>query len=161
MSTRFLISLVLCAATIYVLPEGRIVKRQVTHTFKNKQYYVETLVKANFHNAFMFCQRLGMQLLTIDSNDEYDYIFNTIKSEFNFGRDSKLWTSGTDLGHEGKFHWLSTGFSMKINKWLSGQPDNDHGRGEHCVEFWNNKGSIGLNDDRCHITNYFICEKRT
>ncbi|XP_017780312.1 PREDICTED: C-type lectin 37Da-like [Nicrophorus vespilloides] len=148
----------LFSTTVFSEHEGRIRKRQATHEFKNKNYYLETLIRANFHNSFMFCQRLGMQLLTINSNEEYDYIYKIITSELTFGWDSKLWTSGTDLGREGKFNWLSTGQPIKINKWLRGQPDNDHGSGEHCVEFWNNRGSIGLNDDKCHIENNFICE---
>ncbi|XP_017783958.1 PREDICTED: C-type lectin 37Db-like [Nicrophorus vespilloides] len=158
MSKRVLLLLFICFAAISALPNNKKVKRQATHEFGNKDYYLESLIKANFHNAFMFCQRLGMQLLTINSNEEYDYLYKLITTELSFGPDSKLWTSGTDIAREGKFHWLSTGYPVKINKWLPGEPDNDNG--EHCMEFWNNNGNIGLNDDKCHSENYFICEKK-
>ncbi|XP_017783956.1 PREDICTED: C-type lectin 37Da-like [Nicrophorus vespilloides] len=132
-------------------------KRQVTNQFRNKNYYVESLIKANFYNAFLFCQRLGMRLLTIDNNEEYDYILNILRTQIQFKPGSKLWTSGTDLAQEGTFHWMSTGFPVLINKWLPKQPDNGSGN-ENCICFWNNRGTIGFNDEQCTDVANFICE---
>lgn len=72
--------------------------------------------------------------------------------------------SGTDLGKEGEFVWLSNGQPFTFTDWLPGQPNNNRDKKngqapENCVEVTNyyNYG-FKWNDQHCHRKQYFICE---
>ncbi|XP_071790238.1 alpha-N-acetylgalactosamine-specific lectin-like [Asterias amurensis] len=74
----------------------------------------------------------------------------------------RVWIGLNDQVTEGAFRWISDGtqsFSgarVPPDVWLPGQPD-DGGEGEHCVDFWNDSGEIGWNDENCARENAFIC----
>ncbi|XP_017783957.1 PREDICTED: C-type lectin 37Da-like [Nicrophorus vespilloides] len=157
--SRICVLFVLFAVCATAFSQPGIRNKRQSNDFRNKSYYVESLIKTNFFNAFMFCQRMNMRLLSIATNEEYDHILNILRTQIQFGPDSRLWTSGNDLAQEGKFDWLSSGHPVLINKWLHKQPDNRDGV-ENCVDFWNENGVIGLNDDHCGVLAYFICEKQ-
>lgn len=65
-----------------------------------------------------------------------------------------VWLSGSDLGHEGKFVWLSNGAPLTYENFMPNQPDN-YGSKEHCLEI-RDKGL--WNDLPCDFRQYFVCE---
>ncbi|XP_033628290.1 alpha-N-acetylgalactosamine-specific lectin-like [Asterias rubens] len=73
----------------------------------------------------------------------------------------RVWIGLNDQVAEGAYRWISEGTqSIRWGQrppdvWLPGQPDG--GEGEHCVDFWNNSGKIGWNDENCARENAFIC----
>lgn len=65
-----------------------------------------------------------------------------------------MWTSGNDLGQEGRFVWASTGQPLTYKNFLPNQPDNASGK-EHCLEL--RHGGL-WNDSVCDIKQFFICQ---
>lgn len=65
-----------------------------------------------------------------------------------------FWTSGNDLGEEGKYVWASSGQKITFKNFLPGQPDNANAK-EHCLELRNG----GLwNDMVCDVKQFFVCQ---
>jgi len=57
-----------------------------------------------------------------------------------------------NLGH---WKWITSGISIPAsNQWYPGQPDNSNGV-ERCLEL-----IPKLNDARCGVRTYFICERQ-
>lgn len=70
-------------------------------------------------------------------------------------KNEHFWLSATDLGHEGRFAWYSTGELVEYSNFRASQPDNWNKK-EHCIEF----SYFGLwNDVSCDLLNYYVCEK--
>ncbi|XP_045479170.1 perlucin-like [Harmonia axyridis] len=119
-------------------------------------YYFGTYFKANFFKAMQFCRDHGMNLLSIESDDENTRISDHL-SKHAKGIDH-FWTSGSDLGEEGKFVWLSTGKYLNYTNWSPPQPDNS-GKIENCLELWKIDRYI-WNDIPCTNQYNFICEMK-
>lgn len=65
-----------------------------------------------------------------------------------------VWLSASDIRHEGKWIWMTTGAPLLYNNFADGQPDNYGGK-ENCLELWpNNKWNDGI----CDLKAYFACE---
>lgn len=62
--------------------------------------------------------------------------------------------SGTDLGHEGSFVWLTTGLPLIYKNFLKHQPDNARGN-EHCLEL---HGNGQWNDAPCTYNYFSVCQ---
>ncbi|KAL3285470.1 hypothetical protein HHI36_000002 [Cryptolaemus montrouzieri] len=122
----------------------------------NQYYYFGTYFKTNYFKAMQFCHDHGMQLLSIMTREENDLILTYL---YNFSKNLvDLWTSGSDLGEEGTFVWLSTGKGLNFTYWGNGQPDNA-GNDENCLEIWKFDGkTYAWNDRSCMFDAHFICE---
>ncbi|XP_059476989.1 C-type lectin domain family 4 member M-like isoform X2 [Neocloeon triangulifer] len=114
------------------------------------QYYFST-VETDWYKAKAFCDRFGMQLASIETEEERKTLFEAAPIKNNY-----YWLSGSDIGHiPGHFYW-STGHRVDDTWWSSGQP-NDFGEGkETCLELHTNGGR--LIDYKCSDDDYFICE---
>ncbi|MCW9681991.1 lectin-like protein, partial [Dolichospermum planctonicum UHCC 0167] len=83
-------------------------------------------------------QSLGGNLVTIDSQEEQDWLVST------FGDTEQLWIGYTDEETEGQFKWAS-GETSTYTNWFSGQPDNGGPDGENYVVM--NFGAAGQWND--------------
>jgi hypothetical protein len=76
-----------------------------------------------------------------------------------------FWTSGTDLGNEGNFFFLSNGKSVDQLTWAHGEPNNakksDSNETENCMSFTMNENLkfFRLFDRFCSMKFYFICQE--
>lgn len=125
-----------------------------------RRYYLGTFFKANWYKAAKFCRYHGMQLASIESQQENDQLEKHIK-DFGYGNEH-FWTAGTDQGEEGNFFWMSTGRPVTFTNWNAGEPNNfryENGEEEHCLELWNRDGKgLKWNDSPCSFETYFVCE---
>ncbi|CAB3375167.1 Hypothetical predicted protein [Cloeon dipterum] len=125
-----------------------------------KRYYLGIFFKANWYKANRYCRYHGMQLASIDTEEENKFLQETIASQ-GFGLEH-FWTSGTDQGEEGHFFWMSTGRPLTFTNWNAGEPNNfryENGEEEHCLELWNRDGKgLKWNDTPCSFETYFVCE---
>ncbi|CAB3364296.1 Hypothetical predicted protein [Cloeon dipterum] len=119
-------------------------------TLSSGQYYFST-VETDWYKAKAFCDRFGMQLASIETEEERKTLFASAPIKNNY-----YWLSGSDIGHiPGHFYW-STGHRVDDTWWSSGQP-NDFGESkETCIELHTNGGR--LIDYKCNDDDYFICE---
>ncbi|KAL3271946.1 hypothetical protein HHI36_022416 [Cryptolaemus montrouzieri] len=122
----------------------------------DQYYYFGIYFKTNYYKANEFCRAHGMNLLSIETEAENSLILKYWKQ--NLKKVDHIYTSGSDLGEEGNFIWLSTGKPLNFTYWSPPQPDNA-GKNEHCVEIWKlAENNYFWNDIPCTASYYFICE---
>jgi Ca2+-binding RTX toxin-like protein len=93
---------------------------------------------ATWEEAQAEAQSLGGNLVTINSQEEQDWLVST------FGDTEELWIGYTDEVTEGQFQWASNETSTYTN-WFSNQPDNGGPQGEDYVVM--NFGAAGKWND--------------
>lgn len=100
-------------------------------------------------------QTPGGHLVTITSQAEYDFVYNSVMpGTWDAYSTQPRWIGLNDKAVEGTFAWV-TGEPVLATAWNSGEP-NDSGGNEDCVEM---KWSGGAwNDLDCTKTRPFICE---
>ncbi|XP_017768252.1 PREDICTED: C-type lectin 37Da-like [Nicrophorus vespilloides] len=123
---------------------------------KDKLYYFETYYKASWFKALMACGKMGMELLSIDSDAEFDKIHALVKDKVEYKEGLMIWTSAA-MKEIGQFNWIYTGNPVEVSKWLSDQPNN-FGKNEFCMHIWLYNKQFVLNDIRCDTEAHFICE---
>ncbi|XP_017768250.1 PREDICTED: lectin subunit alpha-like [Nicrophorus vespilloides] len=135
------------------------VKRSpLQYEFKDKLYYFETFYKASWFKAFMACSKNGMELWSIDSDEEFDKVHKYVKEKMEYKKDLMIWTAGA-MKDKGQFYWMNTGNPVRSSRWWPTSPSNYDGR-QFCLHIWLTEGKFLLNDFRCDMESYFICESR-
>ncbi len=81
-------------------------------------YYM--LESSNWTSAQAAARQLGGDLVTINNDEECDWIFETFS--FFEGRARALWCGLTDATEEGAFRWVS-GESTDFENWAVGEPN--------------------------------------
>ncbi|RWS18680.1 perlucin-like protein [Leptotrombidium deliense] len=111
----------------------------------NKCYSRDSLW-GTFEERLHHCRVLGATILTIESSEENQFIYDTF-----FG--TELWLGAKRL-QDHSFIWIETGEYLKYTQWHQGEPNNNNGN-ENCVEFY--QGS--WNDKNCDSMNRGVCQK--
>ncbi|KAH8346340.1 hypothetical protein KR084_005447, partial [Drosophila pseudotakahashii] len=121
-------------------------------------YLIETKTLMNWFDASEFCHRMGAQLVSFETIQEWDLINQYLLKNRIY---NVYWTSGSDLAHQGKHDWFAIGEPLILDIWCPGEPNNNNGN-EHCDEL----GYLGsaynynvLNDRPCEVPRRFICER--
>uniref|UniRef100_A0A6P4F324 Perlucin-like n=1 Tax=Drosophila rhopaloa TaxID=1041015 RepID=A0A6P4F324_DRORH len=122
------------------------------------RYYIGTET-VNWYAGYENCRKLGSELVTLETNEEFDAVAQYLKSN---GYSSHYWTSGNDLANTGKHYWFTNAQPLILDRWGLNEPDNAGGI-EHCI---NLEYSLGqhyvLNDRPCsnHINAMlsYICK---
>lgn len=130
--------------------------KDFTANLGGKIYYFAILEKANFFEAIQFCKKHGMELASLETEEENEIILDYMKTKLD--KMDRFWISGNDLAKEKHFTWLSTGEPFTFTYWGISQPDDDVGD-EDCVEI-RNFGKLVWNDESCLLSQNFICESR-
>lgn len=116
----------------------------------------------NWFSAFEICRRMGMQLLSVHNEREN----NEAQSLMRKHQIQSAWLAATDLGHEGRWNWVTSGAIVTYTNWAtvnSGrraqQPDNWR-KNEHCLQIelkWTAHPKR-WNDCECVAKLKFFCE---
>ncbi|XP_017771193.1 PREDICTED: macrophage mannose receptor 1-like [Nicrophorus vespilloides] len=139
--------LALCGSSVSICLKSSTIQ----YAYKDKWYYFETFYKATWFKAFMACNRMDMELLSIDSNEEFDKIHEFVKNKTEYKNNQDLWTSGT-MKDAGQFNWMYTGNPVSVSRWHTGQPNNYGGK-QFCLHMWLDKNQFRLNDMECFKEN--------
>ncbi|KAJ8975401.1 hypothetical protein NQ317_001941 [Molorchus minor] len=120
--------------------------------YGRKIYYIESILQANYFQAFQYCRYHGMQLLTISSQAETDFLKGQIEK---LGKHT-FWTSGSKLSDGTNWSWMSTGNHITYTNWHPGEPTMVN---EDCIEIHiYDNGYLQWNDFVCSERINFICE---
>ncbi|EDW75427.2 uncharacterized protein Dwil_GK23821 [Drosophila willistoni] len=122
----------------------------------NGYYFIAQENYVNWFKAYENCRRMGSELITIDTIEEWHAI-NKYLNDMNIMK--QYWTSGNDIAETGKHVWFSNGEPINLDIWFPGQPDN-YNNGEHCDQlgFGNEETVPALNDIACNMPFAYICE---
>ncbi|XP_035901733.1 pulmonary surfactant-associated protein D-like [Anopheles stephensi] len=119
-------------------------------------HYTAYKTKVSFFEAWQQCIVKGGSLVSIETAYQNSMVLKTIK---NAGADGGCWLSGTDIGLEGSWVWLSNNKPIgNVNGYVNfnvGEPNNAASGGEHCLTM-NFDGS--WNDEVCGRLLYYVCE---
>ncbi|XP_072389591.1 LOW QUALITY PROTEIN: uncharacterized protein, partial [Diabrotica undecimpunctata] len=78
----------------------------------------------NWYAATLHCKSFNMDLVSIESKEENDFLFQSMKSVLGKSeRWTRLWTSGTSLPYN-KWVWMATGNPVVYTNWYPGEPNN-------------------------------------
>ncbi|XP_063963415.1 uncharacterized protein LOC129273234 [Lytechinus pictus] len=110
----------------------------------------------SWSDARDYCQSQGADLVTIESDREFDFLVDYYRHRYS---SRKFWIGLTYRSSDGLWRYETEHYTEPESSsyWLSGQPDSG-GSGEDCVELYT---SQSLNDRACSTTNYYICEDDT
>lgn len=91
--------------------------------------------------------------------------FLTYPSDFEFKTSKEFWTSGTDLGDEGKFFFITNGRTVDHLSWSNEEPNNgkksDTNETENCMSYTrtDNLKFYRLFDRFCSLESHFVCQE--
>ncbi|XP_074025540.1 C-type lectin mosGCTL-1-like [Leptinotarsa decemlineata] len=126
--------------------------------FGDHLYYFGAIYEGNYFRAMQFCNYHGMQLVSIESKEENDFLWKYLQT-FLGRRGYWFWASGTVLADD-HWVWMSTGRPILFTNWIKNQPDN-FGNNEKCLEARYSYESLMWNDAVCTAARYAICETTT
>ncbi|XP_060522325.1 C-type lectin 37Db-like [Cylas formicarius] len=121
--------------------------------------YVVSQDKQNWIQALINCKSSGMELATVNSEEEHLAMEKFLKDS---GHDLGYWLGGTKLG-DGTYYWAPTGAKVVFTKWFVGQPDNGglDLPPEDCIQWGMPSYSpkpTGWNDLNCNRSIQYICQ---
>ncbi|XP_060528302.1 lectin subunit alpha-like [Cylas formicarius] len=115
----------------------------------SKKRYLLSYDKKTFYDALLECQRVDMELATIESPEEKEKTTANVII---------CWLGGlrsSDTADE--FNWVSTSKKMIYSNFHHGEPNNAKGN-EHCVNVYTTNNTIGWNDDNCDMVIHYMCQ---
>ncbi|XP_050511758.1 snaclec alboaggregin-D subunit beta-like [Diabrotica virgifera virgifera] len=124
----------------------------------NKRYYIGDVFQGNFFRSEQFCRQNGMNLVSISSSQENDFLQRTIiqRSNSSAGLGDEFWTSGTKIPDSRNWIWFTTGRKISYYNWLKGQPESN--KNYQCIEAQVTNNQLKWSNKDCWEKYYFICE---
>ncbi|XP_072395617.1 perlucin-like isoform X2 [Diabrotica undecimpunctata] len=120
----------------------------------NKSFYIGDIFQGNFFRSEQFCRQHGMNLVSISSSEENDFLKSVIVKQ---GDESdEFWTSGTKLPDSHKWIWFTTGRTIPYFNWLKGQPDSN--KDYQCIQAKITNNLLQWSNKDCWEEYHFICE---
>ncbi|XP_072387207.1 lectin subunit alpha-like [Diabrotica undecimpunctata] len=113
--------------------------------FDSSLYHINETFRGNWLQAMLYCKSHNMDLVSIESKKENDFLYKILKRYFNT-QQTWYWTSGTTLPYD-KWVWMATGSPITYSNWHLKNPDNYDGN-EAALEvkyfpgedlYWNDK----------------------
>ncbi|KAG5867131.1 hypothetical protein JTB14_006258 [Gonioctena quinquepunctata] len=125
--------------------------------FGDRLYYFGAIFEGNYYQAMQFCNFHDMDLVSIETKDENDFLWKHLQSFLGWG-EYWFWTSGTTMPDD-HWVWLSTGKPILFANWFPNQPDNAGGN-EKCLEarYKHTNEALMWNDHGCTEKKHVICE---
>ena len=104
--------------------------------------YVLNTGKLNWTSAVNECKARGGHLAILETEEEMRFVLPRLGQN--------TWLGGHDTDTEGQWAWIGEDTEIEFLLWEPGQPN---GTGD-CMEAYNGL----LNDERCTVSNNFVCE---
>lgn len=115
--------------------------------------YCFSKTQKNWTDAYDYCEKHNMSLLSFETQEESQRIGDYIKQS-GLPQDF-YWTSGKDDTSEGNWVWASIQENVTFENWRANQPDG--GQKENCL-YLHSRDEFKWGDWLCHLAEQFICE---
>ncbi|XP_072401351.1 C-type lectin mosGCTL-7-like [Diabrotica undecimpunctata] len=148
---------------VYVITKDTGIEQALVPALKLEQkentlYYFGYTTEGTWFQAMEFCKSLNMDLVSIETEEENDFLLDQMIDFFGDAPEYRFWTSGTTLAYN-KWVWMGTGRPILYANWESGEPNN-LGNNDTCLEISYYKKSLQWNDIDQNEKLYAICEAR-
>jgi hypothetical protein len=111
--------------------------------------------KMSWKDAYRFCEKKGGHLVTVDSQDEEEIVYEIQKM---YSPYDKMWLGATDEYSEGTWKWI-TGESINYKNWADGEPNDDNDEDYMMMYKSNGKWNDVADSAKSGLYTYsFICE---
>ncbi|XP_072401334.1 perlucin-like isoform X2 [Diabrotica undecimpunctata] len=125
-------------------------------TFENSQYYIGFTFEGTWFQALQYCKLLNMDLVSIETEAENDFLYEKMKLLFGGDDEYRFWSSGTTFSYD-KWAWMGTGQPIKYFNWMPKQPDNV--KNDKCLEIrYHKHDGLLWNDENQNKDLHVICE---
>ncbi|XP_028128019.1 macrophage mannose receptor 1-like [Diabrotica virgifera virgifera] len=122
MTTKVSVILLLCLAILKQnAAEGRKAKTDDLIFFANSEYHIDDTSLRTWEDARKLCQSLDMDLVSIETPEENNFLFESLKKRYGDGAEYSFWTAGVKEGNG--WTWTNTGHPIKYFNWAPGQPE--------------------------------------
>ncbi|CAH1286560.1 unnamed protein product [Diabrotica balteata] len=106
-----------------------------------------------------YCKLHNMDLVSVETEAENDFLYETMKLLFGGDDEYRFWSSGSTFADD-KWVWMGTGLPIKYFKWMPKQPDNARDN-EKCLEIrYNPHDGILWNDEYQNKDLHVVCESK-
>lgn len=106
-----------------------------------------------FYDAELYCRRMGLYLLDIKSESEFNRIKEILKDHNKNIND--VWIGYSDDGKEGKFVSVADGKTLDLSKWAKNNPHNSVKK--NCIAM--STSNFLFYDKPCLEKKQFICRQ--
>ncbi|XP_050518116.1 macrophage mannose receptor 1-like [Diabrotica virgifera virgifera] len=125
---------------------------------QNILYYIGYIFTGTWYQAMLHCNSLNMDLVSIETKQENDFLFNQMKALLGDLSEYQFWSSGTTLPYD-KWVWMTSGRPIFYTNWEAGEPNN--GPNEHCLEIkYIYKRGLTWNDVKQDVKSHALCEAK-
>ncbi|XP_028138012.1 perlucin-like [Diabrotica virgifera virgifera] len=124
----------------------------------NTLYYFAYTMEGSWFQAMEFCKGLNMDLVSIETEEENNFLFDQMTEFFGDTDEYRFWTSGTTLAYN-KLVWMGTGRPIVYGNWYPGEPNNS-GNDEKCIEIAYSKKGLQWNDVNQIRRRHALCEAK-
>ncbi|XP_038051001.1 perlucin-like [Patiria miniata] len=99
-------------------------------------------LKRTWDDGAAYCDRLGGELLVIETSEENEFIYGILKNQTK----TWAWLGCSDRSTEGTWLCYAAASDLPFENWATGQPNNANGN-DHCLAFHNTDGM--WSDSKC------------
>ncbi|KAI8119985.1 hypothetical protein FF38_00762 [Lucilia cuprina] len=122
----------------------------------NEKTYTFIFIPVNWYTAVEICNSQNQVIARVTSSEESTKLYDSLYKNGLLRADSSFWLGASDLGHYGRWSWITTGRPALYTNWSPGEPNNIYGR-EHCLELL---GNGKWNDNDCENLKHVVCQNR-
>ncbi|CAG9834980.1 unnamed protein product [Diabrotica balteata] len=95
-------------------------------TFGDSQYFIADIFHGCWWEAWAHCKSLNMNLVSIESEQENNFLYQKMKERYGNGPEYGFWTAGAK--EQNRWVWKNTGRPITYYNWYPNQPDNTGSR---------------------------------
>ncbi|XP_072401332.1 C-type lectin 37Da-like [Diabrotica undecimpunctata] len=125
----------------------------------NTLYYLGYTFMGSWIQALEHCKALNMDLVSIETNQENEFLHNQMKELFGERYEYSFWTSGTTLPYS-KWVWMGTGRPILYSNWLADQSSSTVKKDTCLGVVYNYNKGLQWNENNQNTNLHTICEAK-
>ena len=130
-----------------------------TTSHGSEYYFPKVTRRGNVTSFNEICQQSGGYLAEVNTEAEYTFLLNFLKTSIPEGRQSVI-LGATDTAEDGKWVYMTSGKPVTFTRWYQGYRDDMGSRGQqyNCLHLFWGSDDEGMHDWKC-TAGRFACER--